>query len=513
MNSALFSPTETRAGRDRFAVLAVAYLLLPNLVFLLTWVRPVIGLPLAAVVMAAFLVFWRQSGPVAPRPKLSAGTWWFVLALAFVWTLLAGIGGFVFQASDYEKHNLAFHDLLTQSWPVTYAGSGESFYLCYGSGYYLVPVWLARAVGANCLPAATFVWGCAGVALFFYWVATFSRSPKKTLVIVLLFAATETLWHLYLHLLHGPRFAEAGKAIIAHFERLGTSSDYSDSFSALQFRPQHVLPAWLGTALFYDQFWVRRSPRGAGLAWAACWLWSPLVCLGLLLVPLAAIKRWRWRDALEPVNFGGVILLAAVAVYFQGHVPLTEQGPIWKFAAGNNWLWMYPWFLLLELSPMFLLFLADRKQDLLGELRPLFWASLAVLVLLPLYKIGYYGDLRLQAQTPALLICGLAASRCFQSAGFALKRPLCALLAASQLLGAVYPFGRWWQDACRARPDYSYAATKQLWGYRNLSDFKRFGYDYASQYLGRTNSMAARWLLRPEAAVGERPTNERLREP
>ena len=481
-------------------MLATAYLLLPALVFLLTWLRPVVGVPVALVTAVAFVLFARQQPAGEPRPRLSRGTWFFLLALAAVFTLLAGIGGFVFQASDYEKHNLAFHDLLARSWPVTYVNGGANYYLCYGSGYYLVPALIARAVSANCLPFATFVWGFLGVALFFYWVATFGRSPKKTLAIVLLFAATETLWHLYLHLLKFPHFAEAGKVITANFEHLGVSSDYADCFSALQFRPQHVLAAWLGTALFYDLFWKRRDPRGAGLVWAACLLWSPLACLGLLLVPLAAINRWPWRKALEPVNCLSAVLLAVLAVYFQGHVPVAEQGPIWKFANGHDWLWYWPGFLLLELSPMFLLYLADWKYHLLADLRPLFRCSLVLLVLLPLYKIGYYGDLRLQAQAPALLICGLAASQFFQSARFSLKLPLCALLVASQLLGCVYPFARWWQEAIQARTDYSYEATYKLWRYQDLSDFKRFSYDYASQYLGRTNSVAGRCLLRADEA-------------
>jgi hypothetical protein len=164
--------------------------------------------------------------------------------------------------------------------------------------------------------------------------------------------------------------------------------------------------------------------------------------LGLLLVPLAAKSRWSWRVALEPVNAAGGLLLMVLAVYFQGHVPLMEQGPIWKFAAGQNWLWGYPFFVLMELTPMVLLLLMDWKYGWLGEFRPLFRISLAVLLLVPLYKIGYYGDLRLQVQTSALLWCGLAASRCFQSPEFGLRRPLCALLVASQLVGAAYPVAR-----------------------------------------------------------------------
>ena len=491
-------PTGHQPSRDPFVALTLAYLLSPSLVFLLTWCRPMIGVPVAVAVLSAFYRFCRKDNLGPPRLRLTSGTWLLIIGMALGWTLLAGVGGFVWQASDYEKHNLAFHDLVTRAWPVTYATGGQTYYFCYGSGYYLVPALVARVFSAAALPGATLVWGGVGVGLFFYWLATFSHSAKRTVAIVLVFAATEAIWHIFLHVMKSPHFAPAGQTLVDNFERLGVSSDYSDCFSALQFRPQHVLAAWLGTTVLYEFFWVRRSPRGAGLAWAACVFWSPLTCLGLLLVPLAAKSRWSWRVALEPVNAAGGLLLMVLAVYFQGHVPLMEQGPIWKFAAGQNWLWGYPFFVLMELTPMVLLLLMDWKYGWLGEFRPLFRISLAVLLLVPLYKIGYYGDLRLQVQTSALLWCGLAASRCFQSPEFGLRRPLCALLVASQLVGAAYPVARWWQDAWRARTDYSFAATHTLWGYENLSEFKRFGYDYASQYLGRTDSWAVKWLLRRE---------------
>jgi len=482
--------------RDYFAVMAAAYLALPSLVFLLTWLRPGVGIPVAVIVTAAFVVYLRRADCREPRPKLPAKTWAFVLLAALAWSLLGGAGGFVLQADDYEKHNLAFHDLIRQSWPVEYITESGTNYLCYGLGYYLVPAFIARVVGEAWLPVACLAWAFAGLALFFYWVATFSRSPRATLAIVLLFAGTEALWHMFLHILHTPAFAERGALIRGSLDHLGILSAYSDNFSAFQYRPQHVLPAWLGMALFYDMFRVRGSPRAAGFILAVCCLWSPLMCVGLLLLPLATLKEWRWQDALEPVNFAGLILLGVLAIYFQGHVPVPEQGPIWIFANGSNWLLLYACFVLLQLSPMVFLCLAAQKYNVLGELRPLAWGSLLLLLLLPLYKIGYYGDLRLQAQTPALLIFGLAAARCWQSPGFSLKRPFFALLVASQVLGAIYPVARWWQKALSERVDYSYTATQQRHGYQNLSDFKRDGFDYAAQYLGRTNSLAYRWLLK-----------------
>jgi hypothetical protein len=497
------SPESTKqtgagVGPDWFAVIAAGYLVLPSLIFLFTWVRCAIGIPVVLVVLAAYAVFIKQCGGQTLRPKLSAGTWIFILSLGFLMTLAAGIGGLVPQTSDYEKHNLLFHDLTVQPWPVYYSSGTNTTFLCYGLGYYLPPMIVARSVGDDCLPMATIMWAFLGVVLFFYWLATLTASPKRTISIVVFFATTETFWHWFLGLLKTSFFGQTGQVIGLDLIHLGLFPDYSDTYSALQWRPQHVIPAWLGTALFYDLFWIRRSACGAGLVWAACWMWSPITCLGLLLLPLVGLKRWRWQDALEPVNLGAAILLAVLGVYIHAHVALTEKGPLWQFSSDNNWLLLYPWLLLLQLGPIFLIFLIDVKYNLLGGLRPLFRVSFILLALLPLYKLGYYGDQRLQCQTPALLVCGLAACRIFLHAEFNLRRPLCALLAASQLFGLAYPVASWWRKALTIeRHDYSYDAVRLNWGCNNLSEYRHPGYDYSMQYLGQTNSLAARWLLRP----------------
>jgi hypothetical protein len=179
---------------------------------------------------------------------------------------------------------------------------------------------------------------------------------------------------------------------------------------------------------------------------------------------------------------------------------MAENGPIWKFSSGCDWLMFYPLFLFFQVSPILFIYLLDRKYNLLPELRSLFMGSFVVLLLLPLYKIGFYGDLRLQAATPALVFTAVAASRCFLSDSFSLKRPLFVLLLGSQVFGAAYPFGKSWKQNLQRDPnDYSYAVTMRTLNIHNLSELKQLkqaGFDVAAQYLGRTDSAAARWLLR-----------------
>ncbi len=481
---------------DAFICLVLAYLVLPNLIFLLTWVRPWIGVPAAvAVLVSAVFLGWRSRG-WEPRQGLDRRNLIFVLAVAFSWTLLAGAGGFVPQSHDYIAHNLRFHDLVHLDWPVKYSlPDGGQRYFCYGVGYYLAPALGGRLLGEAALPGLTFLWTFCGTALFFYWVAAATSRPKTTLVIFLFFAATNVA--LYLLKLVGIPGVMPAIVLRGKLDELGLYHSYYDVFTKLHFQPQHAMVAWLGTALLYELLWVKRNPRGAFFVWCACLLWSPLTCAGLLLVPLAAVRHISLRAWFSGVNLvGGGVLVLIMGVYFQGHVKLDVNGPIWKFASGLDWLPYYLIFDALELTPVLLILLIDRKYRVLGDLRPLFLVAAAWLALLPLYKIGYCSDLRMEGGTPALVIAALGAVCCLQSEVFSFKRPLFLLLAGSMLIGAVWPLIRPWQNLLSNREDYSYAASAHLRGFRNLSEYREPAFDVAAQYLGRNDSLAVRWLLR-----------------
>lgn len=143
-----------------------------------------------------------------------------------------------------------------------------------------------------------------------------------------------------------------------------------------------------------------------------------------------------------------------------------------------------------------MLLLTDRRHAVLGELRPLVYAAAGLLLLLPLYKFGFASDLRLEAAAPALLFAALGAARCWQSAVFSPRRPMFLLLAAAVLLGAVYPLLRPWQNLLFNPNDFSYAKIVEGSGFTNLSELRYPQFNAAAQYLGQTNSAAARWLLR-----------------
>lgn len=478
------------AGRDFFLTLALIYLALPNVVFISTWLRPQIGIPAAVIV--AFCVFRLVKFSV---PKnVSPLTIGLVLTAALFWMLFGGVGGVLPQSSDYIKHNLLFHDLVVSAWPVNYSGAGAGKnYLCYGLGYYLMPALGGKMFGAAMVPLLSFAWTFAGLALFFFWVATFDHTPGKTLPLFLGFAVTGIVWLQFKQ--HGIPGLISADGLEIKLKQLGLYFSYNDSFTRFQYQPHHALTGWLGAALLYEMLCVKKNPAGVFFVWTMCLLWSPLSCIGLLLVPLAALNRVHWQYYFEPVNLiGGGVLLAIMGIYFQGHVPLAESGAIWKFSSGAEWVAFYFLFLALELSTLLFIFLLERKYRLLGDLRPLFFIGAIFLLLLPLWKMGHNSDLRMEASAPALLFAALAAGRCFQS-GIS-QRPLMCGLIACLLIGAIYPIMRPWRIFHFHPKNFSYETIVQLNGYKNLSELRDLEFNSSLQYLGRPDSAAARWLLR-----------------
>jgi multisubunit Na+/H+ antiporter MnhB subunit len=496
MNTAQNQSVESR--RDLFLPLAAGYFTLPVLIFLFGWLRPAIGIPAGMIVAGGSLWFaLRASQPT--RPALTQKNLLLVLTLAFAWTLLAGIGGLLPQSNDQIKHNLLLHDLATASWPVHYTHDGQETYLCYALGYYLVPGLGGKILGADALPALTFIWTFAGLGLFFWWAVALTKSPGKTLATIFLFSMTGVFWTLFKN--HGGPGIFSPDTLNEKLLKLGLLFDYNDPYNRFHYQPQHALTGWLGAAVLFERLWTQKNPRGAAFIWSLNFLWSPLTSLSLLLVPLAAWRRVRWQNYFEPVNIicGGV-LLAVLHTYFQGHLPLPDNGFIWDFSSGGEWALFYIAFVALILLPLPPLCLVARREAILAEWRDLIFLSAGALFLLPLYKLGFASDLRLEASAPPLLFLALAINRLWQAGYFSKLNPLSLVLTGILLIGATLPTARPLIQLTRNAPDYSYENIVQSLGWHNLSDLRDPGFDAAAQYQGRGDSPAARWLLRQNPA-------------
>ena len=397
--------------------LAVVYLMLPVVVWLVGWFEWWLGLPAAALLVGAL----RRplSGPWrlrAPTPAEAA-----VLAVAALWVLATAAGGvFDPRNPDFFEYRVTLLDLGRHPWP-TYLPDPLAAWrpapaegppatpplLRYYLGWHMVPGLAAHWLGPAALSWAVALWTWAGVVLV---ALLFTRGRRGwALVIalaVLVFFSGVTFaglpafkgwewvdwiiedrnWHF---LIYEPRFLRTWSLT-----------------ATLKSAPHHFLAAGLYALLCLH---LCRQPRFLavlGVLLAAAPFWSAFVAVGLL--PLLAVVLWmngvrpflRWPNLCLAGPLFGVVVL-----YLTSGAMDFPHGWLWQ-REGYDWprpMRRLPLFYLTEFLLLAVLLAAVRPAV---RREPFFIAAVATLLLLPLYWYGKWNDLLLRGSLPALLVLG-----------------------------------------------------------------------------------------------------------
>ena len=158
--------------------LAIIYLMLPVVIWLVGWFEWWFGVP-AAVLLA--LGLWQALRPArtsfkwqvffgALRSALRPTTV-ILLLIALAWVMTTAAGGvFDVQNWDWNKHRSILLDLGRGDWPTEPTANlraylGEPFLLRYYLGYYMAPGSIGRWLGPAALNWAVPLWTWCGAAL------------------------------------------------------------------------------------------------------------------------------------------------------------------------------------------------------------------------------------------------------------------------------------------------------------------------------------------------------------
>lgn len=369
-------------------------------------------------------------------------------------------------------------------------------------GYYLISACIAKLLGTAWLGIISFLWATLGLWLFFLGLRRhFSRFATLGIVLFLLSTGLGALWHViksgFVQSLIFPSTETGGLAEI--LMGLGIYTSNLDSFTRIFYQPQHCIAGWLGGLVIYELIVPRKRWAEAGAILAATLFWSPLTALGLGFIGLAVFatdfRTLRARVSIHLVT--AFLLVAVLAAYYLPHLPIAEKGFIWEFAKGNHWFGWYLLFLLcFVLIPASAVFWMEKRHPFLGELKPVVVTMTLLLIVCPLFKMGYFGDLRMQITGPAFLFLALPIAKgLVEVPGSKVSAPYVYLVAVF-LAGAAFPVFRTLDTLVSGgKTDYSQAALRKQ-GLNNIRDLRMPGFDVTAQYLGRTDSKLARWILK-----------------
>ena len=417
--------------------LAIAYLMLPVVIWLIGWFEWWVGIPAAILLIAAFWHVvsgtWRWKLPVAAAA---------VIAMAACWVMLTAAGGvFDAQNGDWIHQHTTHLDLARYPWPTflpnplaefTPDQDSPSPLLRYYLGYYITPALLGKWLGLGAMNWAVPLWTWIGVALILLMFTRERRGWGIALAAVffILFGGMDILrvlltegWDwIDLDIKRGglPGLS-VGSYSIEWLGNQGFVLQYSSNMTSLMWVPQHFIPAGLYALLMLQLRRHRRFLAVSGVLAASGLFWSAFVPIGLL--PLIAALLWengirpflRWPNLLLAAPLAALIALylTSGSTDFQGRrITIGEtdyfQGRwIWE---GHDWPSLIQWamrFYLFEFLLLVVLLLIIRPKL---RREPFFIASAATLILLPLYMFGLYNDLPARASLPPLiLLCWFSA--------------------------------------------------------------------------------------------------------
>lgn len=497
------------------------------MIHVLGWLRPGLGIPLAALVAAGVAAEVRRAARTAPRTAGGdvlplAGIALGLLPIAAL-VCMGGAGGVGWQVLDWTKHNAVLADLVDQPWPVAWDVDGERLGLVYYVAWYL-PAALAGKLGGWALAnAVLFATTLAGALVAALWVMALARgAPLVAGVVLACFAGLDVLVRL-------PGWEwELGRA----WRKVwwGFASEwwaewlhYPGTVGSLFWAPPQLLAAWLATALVIDAARRRDGGFPPALVLALASLWSAFGSLGaaaLAWVP-AALGPGTWRERVRrqvsPATAAGLALGGVAVAYYAARfepyalpaayttdlmiVPngllAPALGLAWsEFLRRISLFWLLEFGVLGALLAWILWPWRAARSDAL-----LLAAALASLVALSFVRYGRWNDLAMRGSAPALfalLVLAAGALRRLRARPLA-TAALAAVLAVGSLT-SLAELRRIQRDGLLGVPWYAAprrAHVRDL--FRQHLDLppgiRRF--DFVMQYVGPLRAPFFRWLAAP----------------
>lgn len=297
-------------------IIAIVWLALPLVIFLTTWIRPIIGWPMAiGVVWASARTI---TGVKSPSDVIVYVDRKFLImaVLVFLFTVFSGIGGLAYQDHwDHGFRNAVFNDLVHHPWPVTEIKEGKIELLCYYLAFWLPAAVAAKLSGSmligdmvqllyafiGFMMIAVFVFNIIGARKIKFWV----------LILVALFCG----WDIVTFFISSPDLVQtlSVKQIYLTLKDMPFWCMSAPALPSLSlFIYNQGIASWVALGLLYDQ---RADIRRLLFLYSLIFLFAPIPAAGLL----PAMAYWMCKHlkvAFSGENLVGVFVFVIIGLYF-----------------------------------------------------------------------------------------------------------------------------------------------------------------------------------------------------
>ncbi|MBL6454626.1 hypothetical protein JMJ55_04775 [Belnapia sp. T6] len=398
------------APPDRLTILVMAYLMVPVLLFLATWLAVWAALPVVLIALAAMALTPGWYGPWPVGRGMTAAC----LALGLLWAVGAtGTHHLLYSAADWQIRDAVLLDLTIQPGPVAYTVGEQTWLLRAPLGYYMPAALIGHVLGFGAAQAALWAWTGLGLGLTLALLACLTSAMVPARRGWVAFAVAGALFISFGGLDILPNIWLDWRAGVGPWASWGRGGDwwarlfqYSGHVTLLLWAPNHALPAWLAALLLLRHGSEARFARAAALPLAAGVFWSPLSAAGAAALTMVALLRGgvgaALRAAFAPPNLLAVVVAIPLCLYLTaGSTAIPHHPLLWEhpeaWAAGR-------WLLFLAIEV-----LSWAACALLLVRGKLLTASLVLLCLLPGYVFGPGNEMTMRGGIAPLVVLAVAA--------------------------------------------------------------------------------------------------------
>lgn len=409
-----------KSYQELIAAGGIIFLLLPNLLFIAGWIRPVAAIPLIV------LMLWASCSVIKDlqcRHVLVTKRDKRALILTMLGVLLVvemiSFHGHIPQAGDFFVRNPIYNTLILCDWPLF---SAQNEYFVYYAAYWLPPALAAKLIPSVNPAHFLFLWTWLG--LIFAFGSLFLRLRSRVWGFFLIFFIIGSI--------HSVHDIFPGLAWRASFDERWALFKYAtDTFYAGVLFPgglvqcgstfNHAVPMLIAGSLIWSRLVpVRHMPFVASLS-VTC---SPIGAVGLFLLLMMAMSPWlcKSKNLLSLCKcfslWCGVILLFFVGWYFSSASSNMSYALPLRGGKGNLlrpyivYLCSFVTFWL----PFFLLLRCGKTKRLCRT--KLFYAAVLLSLVISLIKVGIANnELMFKASLFIFIFLALLFSRWWQYAG------------------------------------------------------------------------------------------------
>lgn len=386
---------------DALTVAALLYIALPNFIFLGGWLKLPYAL-IASVLLFISLTQFFRSPQLQWRQPYTAGALLVIVATGFAWSSLGGAGHFFFANPDWIVRDTVLADLTLTPWPPAYSSdNGVHHILRTAFGFFFPAAVLGKWIGLGHVDIHLYAWAALGVTLFLLLLPLPRRTGGLLVVMLLVTIFFSGMDFLGILLLTGD------SPIFPLRLEWWVPFSYPSLTGQLHWAPNHALPLWLVTALFYRHWGHRSFPAMVVVLLPLLVIWTPFAAAAIL--PFIAIAILRWFSQGQSLCEWDLTLTQCVAATVLGYLTVRlltlditaiPGAPTLDVAPSKDrFLLKYLLFVLMEFAILGLMLARQLRHS-----HGLFWLAFAILTALPLYQYGPSNDTMLRLSTPCLVI-------------------------------------------------------------------------------------------------------------